>query len=562
MIILTSLLSTHGSEEPTSFEARGCCQLTDRRGETEEMKSDEEEKAAEQQANDADQASTGASLSNEEGNISAEDKFASALETPGFLRYVSDLVLKEIFARPTKQVGPTQQVSVGSGDTQYPRFLRYVSGLNGTVHGSQQSSLEQEQRQPGAYPQGRSDALGPSNHCDLQTGSNHHRSILEDGLAVARPIVNEDPLEEGGQAERIELAAIQERQAEQERKTRQCVASGLFVSCILLVGLILLLVFVVGGVDSKSATLTHDNNKTPAPAPVASDETLLLSLLPPFTTEAIHADTSSPQAQAFDWLLNDPSFHSYPDWRKVQRFALAIFYFATNGQRWHYNTNWMSYNHSECEWDSRDGYGLPDAQGEATRYGLTATFPAIETGLCNATDEGRVERLVQTANNMHGSLPAELSLLTSMRVFVSLGNPIGTTIPSEIGLLPHLEFLGLALGDLKGTIPTQLGCAPNLTHLVLLNNQLSGTVPTQLGTLSKLKGLMLDENNLEGTLPTELGLLSNAIWLSTFTNSITGSIPSQLGQLSLLRSACLRSLGTTILAKCQASWVCCLLFKT
>lgn len=134
--------------------------------------------------------------------------------------------------------------------------------------------------------------------------------------------------------------------------------------------------------------------------------------------------------------------------------------------------------HSECECDSRGGYGLPDTAGEATRYGLAATFPAIEMGMCNSMDridEGRVERLVLTMNNMHGSLPAELSLLTSMRVFVSLGNPIGITIPSEFGLLPNLEFLGLALGDLKGSIPSQLARATNLTHLVLLNNQLSRT---------------------------------------------------------------------------------------
>ena len=81
-------------------------------------------------------------------------------------------------------------------------------------------------------------------------------------------------------------------------------------------------------------------------------------LLPKETLKELERPTTA-QAQAYQWLLEDPFAETYTDARLLQRFALATLYFATNGDDWYNATNWVSYELHECEWWS--GYGVSDA---------------------------------------------------------------------------------------------------------------------------------------------------------------------------------------------------------
>ena len=56
--------------------------------------------------------------------------------------------------------------------------------------------------------------------------------------------------------------------------------------------------------------------------------------LPEYTLEAIRLDSSSPQAQGYRWVMEDPHMAVYPTERLLQRFALATFYYALNGGEW------------------------------------------------------------------------------------------------------------------------------------------------------------------------------------------------------------------------------------
>ncbi len=58
----------------------------------------------------------------------------------------------------------------------------------------------------------------------------------------------------------------------------------------------------------------------------------------------------SPQYKAFQWLLGDPSLMTYTDARKIQRFALATLYRATNGPGWLQRDGWLNYSVHECSW--------------------------------------------------------------------------------------------------------------------------------------------------------------------------------------------------------------------
>lgn len=78
----------------------------------------------------------------------------------------------------------------------------------------------------------------------------------------------------------------------------------------------------------------------------------------------------------------------HPDWRKVQRYVLAVFYYSTNGDEWgDYNTGWLS-DESECTWS-------------------TAAFDPI----CN--DAGVFTILAIRSPGLGGTLPTELVTLLS-----------------------------------------------------------------------------------------------------------------------------------------------------
>ena len=65
-------------------------------------------------------------------------------------------------------------------------------------------------------------------------------------------------------------------------------------------------------------------------------------------------------------------------------------------------------------------------------------------------------------------------------------NDLIGTIPTELGLLTSLIGLYLGRNDLNGTVPSELGLIQNLTTMVLLGNQLTGNLPTTFGNLKNL----------------------------------------------------------------------------
>jgi hypothetical protein len=81
----------------------------------------------------------------------------------------------------------------------------------------------------------------------------------------------------------------------------------------------------------------------------------------------------------------------YPLYRLNQRYALAALYYSTNGDSWVENLKWLSKDH-ECEW----------------YLGSSGDF----IGGCD--EASRLSKLYFFSNNMNGSIPAELELLTNL----------------------------------------------------------------------------------------------------------------------------------------------------
>jgi len=88
------------------------------------------------------------------------------------------------------------------------------------------------------------------------------------------------------------------------------------------------------------------------------------------------------------WLSKESGLTWYSDQTKIQRYALATLYLSTSGYQWINSAGWLT-EQDECNWFS--DYDADDA--------------------CNFN--GDIERLYLPANNLKGSLPSELALLSN-----------------------------------------------------------------------------------------------------------------------------------------------------
>lgn len=215
--------------------------------------------------------------------------------------------------------------------------------------------------------------------------------------------------------------------------------------------------------------------------------------------------------------LSNSSRFSHPI-RKllVQRYVMAVFYFATGGGGtagniggWDDDCGFLSAK-NECEWKcTKNGYGM----------GIT----------CD--ESSRIQKILLPSNNLSGPIPKEFKALASL-VEVDLSN-----------------------NNIEGQLPEGIGDMRNMKSFNAANNKLTGNLPSSLGNLSFLRVLNLRDNNLTGEIPSEvtrLGSLSN-LWLSG--NEFTGGMNNFCGSAkrSLLRHRKLRSHISTFYADCSST---------
>lgn len=347
-------------------------------------------------------------------------------------------------------------------------------------------------------------------------------------LAVAKPV-------EADSASQLPLGFLEEADAPEKttrRPQKECwsrrgplIAIGL-VLIVAFATIVSVTILLLQGRNEKSSGEEGDLSK--GALADQSPEEYLVSLLPEFTLRQLE-DVESPQAKAFEWLRGDPGLRlgSYSSRRVLQRFALATLYFSTGGDSssgWIRSDNWLSYEHHECSWymkDPKDAF-------------LTLYHPPnLDNSICSGESSDEYQIIALPSNQLRGTLPPEISLMTTLKAFTFRNNELRGTLPSQIANLSSLLILGVTHNAITGSLPSELGSMENLFGIFTFLNRLSGTIPTQVAQMPQLKHFHAESNMISGPLPTQLGSSKSLESIFLTNNLLSGTMPTELGQLQL-----------------------------
>lgn len=206
-------------------------------------------------------------------------------------------------------------------------------------------------------------------------------------------------------------------------------------------------------------------------------------------------------------------------WR--QRYVMSLFYYALKGDDWSLKLNFVNHSLPTCSWNQNftfpggqvttlgvlcDNYARVDAIriGEYTHIVMVSL--SIHGGFrCTQMMElshFKPAFMFSVRNNLIGSLPAELGLLTDLTTLNWEQNTIITgTIPSALSKLNALQQFSCLYCTLTGKVPDWIGTGwPQLIVLGLSQNTMTGSFPSSIAELTNLVILGLDDNLMTGTL--------------------------------------------------------------
>ena len=213
--------------------------------------------------------------------------------------------------------------------------------------------------------------------------------------------------------------------------------------------------------DGISTPTTPNPTRQPSPStsPTSTQGVFseMLAFAQTVSSSSSLSDPSSPQYKAVEWLAQDKvdNGSNWTGYELVQRYVLRVLYVSNGGENWYgyvdvYST-WFGAS-SVCDWGS------------------------INLG-CHGSGQ-QVDSIDLDTDNLRGTIPDELGLLTALTTLYLYGHQLTGTIPTQLGQLTALTLLDLSVNQLTGTIPTDLTLLTNLNSLLLEFNNLTGQVPS------------------------------------------------------------------------------------
>jgi hypothetical protein len=178
---------------------------------------------------------------------------------------------------------------------------------------------------------------------------------------------------------------------------------------------------------------------------------------------------------------------------------MALIYCEFNGDNWLEGELWVSDLH-ECDWYTMIGV---DPCGRHEQYQILRNY----------------------GQQMRGTLPPEISMMSSLWEITFSDNLLTGTIPTDFAKLSELDTFSLSFNLFKGTIPSTVDqTEPHLRDLFLENNELNGAIPSTFGNLDWSR-LHLDGNKFEGPVPQDINA-GKMRELMLHNNKLTGEFPA------------------------------------
>ena len=259
---------------------------------------------------------------------------------------------------------------------------------------------------------------------------------------------------------------------------------------------------------------------------------------------------NTPQYFAAEWISLDPvSDNLLCDDRFFQRYALATMYYSMGGEAW-----------DSCGPSDPNCLSIPGQEGWLTPSDHCDWYRVDCTGgQVTSIDFGGIESRLRSLTPLRGSIPKELSYLSSLTQFDIAGFEANGSIEGIFSNMPELQILDLLDNMLTGVVPDtfskdnpklrSLNLGGNkmsgefplsigeldLRHLDLHGLGLSGKIPSSLGNSPDLRTLVLSGNSLTGGIPDSIYNLTELIVLELATNPLSGELSSNIGNLSNLK---------------------------
>ena len=188
-----------------------------------------------------------------------------------------------------------------------------------------------------------------------------------------------------------------------------------------ILGLLFLSVFAVGiGFGASVAISNKKAAQRPTVDITGNRYEELMTLLSPLTDSSIEQEGTNAN-RALNWLANnDPAnlpIEVTPANEFLVRFIMAEFFQSTGGYQWLNQYNFLSAG-NVCEWgESKNGsnYGVYCADGK------------------------HVSQLNVPSNNLTGTIPIDIGLLSSLEFFYVPGNFLQGSLPTTIGMMSKLR---------------------------------------------------------------------------------------------------------------------------
>ena len=272
-------------------------------------------------------------------------------------------------------------------------------------------------------------------------------------------------------------------------------AAAAGVGLVVIAGIAIAVAAAAGAFESSSSNGDDDNREntlvpTQSPAPTGTKQAMntlpeLIELVCAFAHQASCLalnNVNSSQRKALDWLSQNPNLDNQSNQTRLERYAMATFYYSTNGDDWRNNNNWLSDTIDICQWYTTSSVPVCDGNGN---------FQILE--LDN--------------NNLNGTLISDLSLITTLQTL-------------------RIQSSGTKV--LTGSLPSRLGMLSDMTQVILTGNTLNGNIPVSYSNWAQLQILDLSDNGLSGQLNAALGPFLQATTIDLSGNQFRGPIPSGL----------------------------------